>query len=119
MSFTNPKQFRNYAYGQAQNIGEVTLKTHQINSPNLYWNFTIPDLSGEINQYLKEGNLNPSNTLFFIFIGTNDLLNYTPKSRKENQWFVHQELISLNTQINRLRKIGAKHIVLFNIRDLQ
>ncbi len=118
MDFANPKQFRNFAYGQAQTIGKITLITHEIDNPQIHWKFTIPDLAGEIDQYTKENDINPSNTLYFIFIGTNDFLNYIPTTKKQNHKFVQRELNALEKQVKRLNKLGAKHIVIFNIRDL-
>ena len=68
---TDATKFRNYAYGQAQINGKITLTTHQIHNPKHTWQFTVPDLTDEINQYLKEGDIKPKETLYFIFIGIN------------------------------------------------
>jgi phospholipase/lecithinase/hemolysin len=54
-----------------------------------------------------------------VFIGTNDFLNYIPSSKENDEKFVRLCLKALTRQINRLKAIGATHIVLFNMRDLK
>jgi phospholipase/lecithinase/hemolysin len=114
----NPRQFRNYAYGQAQTIGAVTLKTHDAKTPNQSWSFTVPDLAGQITQYLHEGNIQTKQSDIFIFIGTNDFFNYSPQSQAKDQAFVNKQLQALEKQIARLEQHGATHLVIFNIRNL-
>lgn len=108
--------FRNYAYGQAQIIGRITLDTH---NKEKEWQFSIPDLSGELDAYFEDGNVQPNNSLYVIFIGTNDVLNYIPGVQKDNQKFVDGLVQTLKLQINRLKEIGAKKIILFKLRDLK
>jgi phospholipase/lecithinase/hemolysin len=108
--------FRNYAYGQAQIRGSVDLKTY---TRKTKWTFTIPDLSGEIDEYLKDENIDPFNSWYFLFIGTNDVLNYKPITERKNKEFVNNLLYSFKTQVSRLEQIGARHIVIFKLRDLK
>jgi thermolabile hemolysin len=112
----NTAVFRNYAHGEAMTIGDATLVTH--NDKN-EWKFTLPDLSGEIDEYVAEGNIKPDKTIYFIFIGTNDLLSYQLGIQKNNQQFVYKQFSTINQQIDRLKKMGAKKIVLFAWRDLK
>lgn len=112
----NKAEFRNYAYGQAQVVGNITLETHNASKS---WSFTIPDLAGEIDEYQKQGNIQPDHTLYFVFIGTNDFLNYVPSTKAKNQAFVKKTFAALTEQVQRLSDMGAKMIVLFNMRDLQ
>ncbi|ASQ45148.1 GDSL-like Lipase/Acylhydrolase [Legionella clemsonensis] len=108
--------YRNYAYGQAQLLGKIELLTH---NEEKEWSFTVPDLSSQIDEYLKDVNINPNNSLFFVFIGTNDVLNYKPISKEENKAFISDLLHHLSQQINRLKEIGANRIILFKWRDLK
>ncbi|MCH9769781.1 MAG: SGNH/GDSL hydrolase family protein [Gammaproteobacteria bacterium] len=118
VDINNPKEFRNFAYGQAQTVGPISLTSHDINQAQKTWRFTVPDLAGEIKQYLDEGDIKPTTSFYFIFIGTNDFLNYIPRSKAHNQKFVANEFDALNKQITRLKKLGAKHIVVFKLREL-
>lgn len=113
------KAFRNYAYGQAQVLGDVNLQTHSNTSDKQAWKFTIPDLAGEVGEYINGGNLDPAHTLYFIFIGTNDFLNYTPGTKQQDQQFVVRTFEGLEVQVNRLKVLGASRIVIFNMRDLE
>lgn len=97
-------------------FGSIKLDTH---NKEQEWQFRIPDLSGELDAYIEDGNVQPDNSLYIIFIGTNDVLNYTPSNQKDNQKFVDGLVQTLKLQINRLKEIGAKKIVLFKLRDLK
>jgi phospholipase/lecithinase/hemolysin len=108
--------YRNYAYGQAQVSGVVSFDTH---AKSKSWRFSVPDLPAEVSQYLAAGNVQPKQTLYFIFIGTNDFLNYEPSTVEKDSQFVQQTVQGLVKQIDRLEKLGANHIVVFNMRDLK
>lgn len=108
--------FRNYAYGQAQILGGVLLDTH---NDKKSWSFSVPDLSAEIDEYLSSGNIEPANSIYFVFIGTNDLLNYKPSSKLKNKKFVNNLLEQLERQLERLKSVGANKIIIFNLRDLK
>ncbi|KTD13211.1 SGNH/GDSL hydrolase family protein [Legionella jamestowniensis] len=43
--------YRNYAYGQAQLLGQIELLTHDEEKE---WSFTVPELSSQIDEYLKD-----------------------------------------------------------------
>ena len=117
--FVNATTFRNYAYGQAQVLGDVSFDTYHVDNPKKTWQFTVPDLSNQVSQYFQEGSVDASNSLYIIFIGTNDFLNHNPTGKTNNKKIVTTWLKALHTQVSRLKKAGATHIVLFTIRDLQ
>lgn len=111
--------FRNYAYGQAQIKGRVKLNTHDFSDKQHAWTFEIPDLSGEVSQYLIDKKISPENSLFFVFMGTNDFLNYSHASVANNQAFVNDRLAVLYKQVDRLIDHGANRMVVFNMRALE
>ncbi len=112
------KIFRDYAYGQAQINGKITLQTYREHAQKQKWYFTIPDLAGEIKQYLDDKHIKPKQTLYIIFMGTNDFLNHIPSTRKNDIKFVNGLLNSIASAVKHLESLGAEHIVIFTIRDL-
>ena len=115
---TNPLRFRNYAYGEGQIKYSVKLQTHELQRPAHKWTFSVPDLSGEIDTYLTAANLDSKHSLYFIFIGTNDFLNQKLMSDDKDNVFVQERLQELFKQTDRLIQLGARNIVIFNMRSL-
>ncbi len=112
----DPLVFKNYAFGQAQISGVVNLSTHD----DLHtWNFTVPDLAGEIDEYLHDPNLKPKETLFAIFIGANDLMNFIPSTDENALLYTNKMISSLNNSLDKLLSLGAKKIIIFNLRALE
>jgi phospholipase/lecithinase/hemolysin len=108
-------QLSDFAYGQAQAKGRVTLTTQVDGQPSL---FTIPDLAGEYQLFVASNPPLNSNALYIVFIGANDFCNhFTPDANA-------QQLISdvLNAQKNLVRRLQenyhAAHFVVVNARDL-
>ena len=116
----DPTAFQNFAYGQAQIIGSTEFDTYNQDTSGKTWKFTVPDLNNEINQYETESETYPAQSLFIVFIGTNDLLNYplTPNTQSTNQ-FVSKLINALKQNVKRLETQGAKHIILVNMRALE
>ena len=113
----DPMKFRNYAYGQAQILHTVSLTTHAPHSQSK-WQFDVPDLSREIDQYIKEGQVDPKNTIYYFFIGTNDFLNFKPTTHSASNDFMNQRLNALMKQITRVNQLGADHIIVFTLPNL-
>jgi phospholipase/lecithinase/hemolysin len=111
--------FNNFAYGQAQIKGVIPLKTYYPSYPDKQWSFSVPDLSGQIDQYLKKTPQAIEMSLFVLFMGANDFLNYVPHSEKNDQDFALHRAKVFTYQIGRLKKQGAKRIIAFTIRRLQ
>lgn len=109
------RTFRNYAYGQAQALGNVNLITHHLNES---WQFVVPDLHGEVTEYLLQGSENISQTLFIIFIGTNDILNIDDLMSIDLEKTAKQILAPQINEILRLENLGAKYFIVLNARDL-
>lgn len=107
--------FRNYAYGQAQSFGYVTLNTHRLNEA---WQFVVPDLKGEIAEYLRQGNEDIQNTLFVIYIGTNDILNREDIMHIDSKRAIFDMVAPQEEAVNTLQDLGARHIILLLARDL-
>lgn len=117
---TDPIEYRNFAYGKAQITGVQSFQTHVPGAPKPSWSFTVPDLATEINQYLNEGNLAPQQTMYVIFIGTNDVLNFTPTTdNKKNIAFINHLTQKLDESVQRLKYLGAHNIIIINLRALQ
>lgn len=112
---TDSRYFRNFAYGSAKIAGRVRLETHDASHS---WEFTIPDLAGEIDEYVAEGTVNPADSLYTLFMGTNDIMSYEPSTPKANHAFVEGLLETLGEQVTRLESLGAKHVVVFDMRLL-
>jgi len=112
----NTRVYRNYAYGQGQILGGVKLSTHN-NTKS--WSFSVPDFSEEVDEYFHDGAIEPAKSLYFVFIGTNDILNNIPTSKQNNQEFINKILDRFVSQVERLKKAGAKRIIIFNFRDLK
>lgn len=113
-----PKQFQNFAYGQAEIIRPITLTTHAVNKPKKTWRFTIPNLGREIRDYKKNGTVKPEDSLYVVFIGTNDFLNHDYTKPKLTQRFLDNTERELNKGVERLKAMKAKKIVLFTLRRL-
>ncbi len=107
--------FRNYAYGQAQIVGVVDLKTHRLKKQ---WRFTVPDLAKQVDEYLQEGSDKINNTLFVIFIGANDILNIENLPNINKNDFVEKMVGTQLNQVRRLEKLGAKNLLIVTARDL-
>ena len=106
--------FLDFAYGQAQITAPYTIDIINKNTKKI--SYSIPDLSQQISDYLQNPVSNPEETLFIVFIGTNDLLNL-------NETTVHteiiQKLLSVEfTQIDRLIENGASNLLVINMRNL-
>lgn len=109
------KYFKNYAYGHATVVGQVELQSH-IGSDE--FTFKLPDLVGEVDDYLKTNPQNTTNTLYIFFMGTNDIMQLNLTLQTNQLHFADKIIKAELEQINRLQKLGAKHILLVNIRAL-
>jgi len=103
--------FIDLAYGQAKilNPTDVTV----LGSPNK--TYSIPDLSQQIDTYVKQHKRFNSKDLVVVFISTNDFFDM-PETNAEDffQKAAEQQVL----QIDRLIKLGATQIVVLNGRDV-
>lgn len=106
---TNPRQFIDFAYGQAQVLAPTSINV----TPNQ--TYAIPDLAQEIAAYVKvHKKINPDD-LVVVFMATNDFFN-VPKLHDAAffQSIAKQEA----RDIQDLIQLGAQHIVVLNGRDV-
>ena len=94
--------------------------TDELNLPNYNWAvagaaaddyYVIPGVDSQVDSYLaymqSAPNYQPANTLFAVFIGGNDLINYGRS--------VDPMLATEKTALTKLIDSGARHILLLNL----
>jgi len=107
----NQKYFIDIAYGQAKVLSGTTITV--LGQPSK--RYPIPDLSQQIDSYVKQYKAFNSDDLIAVFISTNDFFDLPHKNA--NLFFqkiADQEI----KQIDRLIQLGAKHIIVLNGRDV-
>ncbi len=111
----NPHQLLDYAYGQAQAKGNLTFQTH---NKTEQFNFTVPDIHQQLEQYLAQNKHKLHGTLFIVFIGANDLFNQKNLANINQQRFIKAVITAQANLINTLEQLDAKHFLVVNLRDL-
>jgi phospholipase/lecithinase/hemolysin len=107
----DPLRFLNYAYGQAKILQPTSITVH--GSPDQQ--YSIPSFSEEIDSYAKQYSKINDNDIVVIFISTNDFFDISSTTTKD---FFIKMADTQAEQIQRLIKMGAKHIVVLNGRDV-
>lgn len=107
------RQLKNYAYGQALAKGPYYLP---VEFPYGTKSYEIPDLAGEVEQYFKTfpTSIEIESSLFIIYIGTNDLLDYMPTANAPNL-LTNRAISAIQSQLTLLQKRGAKHLLLITL----
>lgn len=106
----NPNRFIDLAYGQAKVLAPTSIKITG-NKPHTY---PIPDFAEQIQHYVKKHKAFKANDLVIVFIGTNDFFDQPILSKS---FFIH--IADQETKdIHKLVKMGAKHIIVLNGRDV-
>ncbi|MDF1655709.1 MAG: SGNH/GDSL hydrolase family protein [Coxiellaceae bacterium] len=111
----DPKQFMDYAYGQAQANGSLVFQTH---NKKQQFNFTVPDIHQQLDEYLAQTKHNVHDTLYILFIGANDLFNQKHLANIDQAKFISRTLAAQANLINTLQQLDAKHFLVVNMRDL-
>ncbi len=111
----DPKQFMDYAYGQAQANGDLSFETHNAKHQ---FSFTVPDIHQQLDQYLAETKQHEHDTLYILFIGANDLFNEKFLAHINQKKFIHRTLAAEANLINTLQQLDAKHFLVVNMPDL-
>ncbi|MDF1796055.1 MAG: SGNH/GDSL hydrolase family protein [Coxiellaceae bacterium] len=111
----DPKQFIDYAYGQAQANGSLVFQTH---NKKQKFSFTVPDIHQQLDAYLAQTKHRVHDTLYILFIGANDLFNLKNLADINQQKFIRRTLAAQANLINTLQQLDAKHFLVVNMRDL-
>ncbi|WP_299011188.1 SGNH/GDSL hydrolase family protein [uncultured Shewanella sp.] len=107
------RQLKNYAYGQALSKGPYYLPVEFSYGTKSY---EIPDLAGEVVQYFNTfpTKMEIAKSLFIIYIGTNDILDFMPTSNTPTA-LVNRAIKAIQTQVEFLKQQGAEHLLLINL----
>lgn len=108
---TDTNHFIDMAFGGAKIIHPVNEVIH--GKPAKH--YIVPNLSQQIDLYLKQHNRFENNDLVVVFMGTNDFL---PLFHARAKVFFERRADQESLQVKRLMEHGAKHLIVFNVRNL-
>ena len=104
-------QFIDLAYGGAKILAPTAITLH--GTPDKQ--YIVPNLAEEISTYEKQYKTFKSTDIVVLFISTNDFFDISATNAQE---FFKNLADQQVAQIQRLMQLGAKHLVVFNGRDV-
>ncbi|MBS0350322.1 MAG: hypothetical protein JSR33_03885 [Proteobacteria bacterium] len=104
-------QFLNFAFGDSEIFRPVSKIVHDKESKR----YLVPNLAMQIDRFTKKYHRFNSHDLAIIYIGSNDFI---PFVRLKTDAFFKDLANQEAAQVNRIIKLGARNIIIFNVGDL-
>ncbi len=109
----NPHQFLDFAYSQAKVLKPTSIVVYGKTNTQ----YAIPSFADEINTYTHQYTTFRKNDVVVVFMATNDFFDISPMDPHAHDFFI-KVADTEAAQINRLTRLGARHIIVLNGRDV-